>query len=132
MYGYRDSCIRTAYSNQIFYCPYSMYPLHCPFYDGYRPKAEEIQLQFQPPKTPPPTNTPKLSDLPNPNLTTVEFGAISPCIFKLTYLWLKNDESFWSHIIRVGNTSISAWRYQNEKWVPFNLDLKEIKNFTCS
>lgn len=133
MYGYRDHCVRVSYSSPVFYCPYSVYRLQCPFNNEYRPKAEEYQTQQQgPPKNPPPTYTPKLSDLPTPNLTTVSFGELSPCIFRMTYLWLKNGESFWSYIVRVGRTSISGWRYVGGQWLSFSLDLKEIKNFICS
>ena len=131
MYGYRDYSARTPY--KAFYCPYSMYLTECPFCYGYRPKAEEYQLQQQePPKNPPPSYTPKLSDLPEPNLTKVESGAISPCIYKYTYLWLKNGESYWSYIVRIGNISLSGWRYIGGRWISFSLDLKDLKNFVCS
>ena len=131
MYGYRDHCVRASYPT--LYCPYSEYPIPCPFCNQYRPKAEEYQLQQeQPPKNPPPSYTPKLSDLPNPNLTKVESGAISPCIYRYTYLWLKNGESYWSYIVRIGNTSLSGWRYIGGRWISFTLDLKDLRNFVCS
>ena len=133
MHGYRDHCIRRAYPDSAFYCPYSMYRLPCPFKDGYRPKIEEFPVHQQGlPKNPPPTYTPKLSDVAHPNLTEVKLREIAPCILKSTYLWLKNGASFWAHIGYVGRHSISGWKYTGGQWSHFHLRLNEIKNFICS
>lgn len=133
MHGYRDHCIRTFYPYATFYCPYSMYQLHCPFYYGYRQKVEEYPIQQQnPPKNPPPNYTPKLTDVAEPNLSAVEFGAISPCIFRMTYLWLKSGVSFWAYLVFINRTITSGWKYQNGQWVYFSVNLKQIKNYLCS
>jgi hypothetical protein len=133
LYGYRDHVIRPAYPVPVHYCPYSTYPLQCPFSNGLRQRIEEFPIQQQqPPKNPPPTYTPKLSDVAEPNLIIVEFGIISPCIFRYTYLWLKNGQSFWSYLVFISRTSASGWQYKGGQWVYFGVDLLNIKNFICS
>lgn len=63
MHGYRDHCIRKAYSSTPLYCPYSTYQLLCP-YCGYRQKAEEYPSQYQKRlQNSPPDYIPKMSTL---------------------------------------------------------------------
>ena len=124
---------RTDNQDGTIYCPVSLYQYPCPFYKGYRQRVEEYPVrQQEPPKNPPPDYTPKITDVAQPNLTSVEFGAISPCIFRMTYLWLKNGLSFWSYLVFINKTTVSGWRYENGQWLSFSADLKEIKNFICS
>ncbi|MDP4142989.1 MAG: hypothetical protein Q8936_00705 [Bacillota bacterium] len=133
MYGYRDPFIGSDCDDSSFYCPYRMYEFQCPLCTGKRQKVEEYPIQQQqPPKNPPPNYTPKLSDVPVPNLILVEFGAISPCIFKNTYIWLKNGESFWSYLTFISRNSVAGWRYINNRWVYFTTNLNQIKNYICS
>lgn len=124
---------KTPNSNSMFYCPYPMYQFRCPFNNQYRQKVEEYPIQQQAaPTSPPPNYTPKLANVPTPNLSTVEFGIINPCIFKYTYLWLKNGDEFWSYLVYISRTAIAGWRYQGGRWVYFTLDLSDLRNFTCS
>jgi hypothetical protein len=133
MSGHKNHCKKTGYSNETVYCPFSMYQHKCPYYDGYRQRVEEYPVrQQEPPKNPPPDYTPKIADIAQPNLTSIEFGAISPCIFRMTYLWLKNGLSFWSYLVFINKTIVSGWRYENRQWLSFSADLKEIKNYICS
>lgn len=133
MYDYMDDDINSMNCNSTNCCPYFMHQFQCPYNYGYRQKAEEYPLQQQgPPTKPPPSYTPKLSDVAAPSLTAVEFGSISPCIFRFTYLWLKNGKAFWSYLVFIGRTSISGWSFIGGQWVYFAIDLKEIKNFICS
>lgn len=127
MHGYRDHCIRKAYSSSPFYCPYSMYQILCP-YCGYRQKAEEYPAHHQKrPQNPPPNYIPKLPT----SVSSIESSVIYPCIHKYTYLWLKNGESFWAYIIYVGKRAVFGWRYKGGRWVQFHSHLRRIKNFTC-
>lgn len=133
MYDDMDDDIYSLNSDSMNYCPYLMRQLQCPFHYGYRHRIEEYQIQQQEaPKNPPPNYTPKLSDVVAPHLTVVEFGAITPCIYRYTYIWLKNGQSFWSYLVFIGKTSVSGWEYRSGKWAYFSVDLKAIKNFICS
>lgn len=133
MHGYRDHCIRAFFPNPQLYYPGSMNCFQFPYSQRYRQKIEEYPIQQQnSPKSPPPKYTPKLSDTAQPKLKAVEFKTISPCIFRMTYLWLKNGMSFWSYITFINRAAASGWRYENEQWIPFSVRLSEIKNYLCS
>jgi hypothetical protein len=127
MHGYRDHCIRKAYPSISLYCPYYIYQLLCP-YCGYRQKVEEYPAHHHKrPQNPPPNYIPNVPTL----VISIESSAMSPCVHKYTYLWLKNGESFWAYIVYVGKRAVSGWKYKGGRWVQFNLHLKQIKNFTC-
>jgi glucan-binding YG repeat protein len=133
MYDYRAEDKNELACNSISSCKYFTPKTKCPFCYGHRQRTEEYPIQQQgQPKNPPPSYTPKLSDVAEPNLTTVESGAITPCIFRFTYIWLKSGISFWSYLAFIGKTSISGWQYKAGQWVYFSVDLKNIKNFICS
>jgi hypothetical protein len=133
MYNYRAEDIDELHMASINNCQYFIPRPECPICYGHRQKVEEYPIQQQgPPKNPPPSYTPKLSDVAEPNLTIVEFGAITPCIFRYTYIWLKNGQSFWSYLAFIGRTSISGWQYKSGQWVYFTVDLNSIKNFICT
>lgn len=132
MKGYRTDGIGTAYSEETYYCPFSMQQFQCPYNYRYREEIKRYERQQQgPPKTPPPNFTPQLSDVPEASLMAVDSGAIAPCTFRFSYIWLKNGQSFWAYLVYVGKTSVSGWRYRGGNWVYFGIDLKEIKSFTC-
>lgn len=132
MSNYRNDDISYSYPNTIYYCPYITQQFQCPFNALYRQELEGSQRQQQgPPKTPPPSFTPQLSEAAEPSLLAVDPGAIAPCVNRFSYIWLKNGQSFWAYLIYVGRTSASGWRYQRGRWVYFGVDLKEIKNFIC-
>ena len=61
----------------------------------------------------------------------VDAGAILPCRFRFTYIWLNNGVSFWSYIVFVGRDSIAGWRYTGRRWVYFGIDLRSIRSFYC-
>lgn len=131
MYDYRDDGIGGVHPDAGYYCPYCRQQFQCPFNYGCERVVEEYFPQQGPPKTLPPNFTPKLSDVPEPSLMAVDYGAIAPCVNRFSYIWLSNGQSFWAYLVYVGRTSVSGWRYQGGRWVYFGLDLKEIKNFSC-
>lgn len=61
----------------------------------------------------------------------IDGGAIFPCRFRYTYIWLNNGRSFWSYIVFVGRDSIAGWRYTGRRWVYFGIDLRRIRSFYC-
>ena len=61
----------------------------------------------------------------------IDAGAIFPCRFRFTYIWLNNGRSFWSYIVFVGRNSIAGWRYTGRRWVYFGIDLRRIRSFYC-
>ncbi|GAA0182257.1 hypothetical protein SH2C18_46680 [Clostridium sediminicola] len=91
------------------------------------------RLQQGPPKTPPPNKTPQLSDSPDASLKAVDPGAIKPCVYRFSYIWLENGKSFWAYLVYVGKKSASGWRWnpRRRRWVYFGVDLNDIKSFVC-
>lgn len=61
----------------------------------------------------------------------VDPGAIMPCRFRFTYIWLRNGNSFWAYITYVGRTSIAGYRWNGRRWIYFGMDLRRIESFTC-
>jgi|GEM_PF-572288 len=84
------------------------------------------------PSTPPPGFTP-----PKPHIhggiapKAIDPGAIRPCRFRFSYIWLRNGNSFWAYITFVGRTSISGFRWNGRRWIFFGMDLRRIESFTC-
>lgn len=95
---------------------------------------ENFDRQKQgPPKTPPPDMAPQISDAPDVGLKAVDPGAIKPCVYRFSYIWLENGKSFWAYLVYVGKKSASGWRWnpKRRRWVYFGIDLDEIKSFIC-
>lgn len=80
-----------------------------------------------PPTSPPPSFTPQQQ------VTTfaVDPGGIRGCLFRFTYIWLRNGRSFWFFPTFVGRNSVSGWRWRNFRWVYYGTDLRRISSFQC-
>lgn len=114
------------------YCPYAAAQFQCPYRAFYWQGYEDYQrLPQGAPTAPPPNFTPQLASTSGQSLKAVDPGAIKPCVYTFSYIWLRNGQSFWAYLIYVGKTSASGWRYRNGRWQYFGIDLKEIKSFTC-
>jgi hypothetical protein len=68
---------------------------------------------------------------PQASLYAVDPGAIAGCLFRNTYVWLNDGESFWFFPIFVGRTSVAGFRWNGRFWMYFGLDLRRIRTFTC-
>ncbi|WP_420488672.1 transporter [Paenibacillus arenosi] len=79
----------------------------------------------QVPAAPPPPFVPQMSPL------AIDPGAISRCLFRNTYVWLRNGDSFWFFPTFVGRTSVSGFRFFRGRWMFFGVDLRQIVSFTC-
>jgi hypothetical protein len=80
------------------------------------------------PSTPPPSYTPQES----PQLFAVDPGAIRGCMFRFTYIWLNNGNSFWFYPTFVGRTSVAGFRWRGFRWEYFGIDLNRIRSFRCT
>ena len=61
----------------------------------------------------------------------VDPGAISLCLFRNTYIWLRNGSSFWYYPIFVGPRSVAGFRWNGRFWTIFGIDTRRIASFTC-
>ncbi|OPJ55755.1 hypothetical protein [Alkalithermobacter paradoxus] len=91
----------------------------------------------KPPKGPPPSFTPKKSSGsklklgPGPSPMAVDPGSIRFCLYKFTYIWLRDGRGFWTFLMYVGPRSVSGFRWQRNRWVFFGTDLRNIDSFFC-
>lgn len=83
-----------------------------------------------PPASPPPSFTPQLQQQ-SVSVMAVDPGAIRRCLFRYTYVWLRNGRSFWFYPTFVGRTSVAGWRWRNFRWVYYGTDLSRIRSFQC-
>ena len=58
-------------------------------------------------------------------------GAISLCLFRNTFIWLRNGSSFWYFPIFVGPRSVAGFRWNGLFWTIFGIDTRRIVSFTC-
>lgn len=68
---------------------------------------------------------------PTTSLYAVDPGAISRCVGKYTYVWLRNGDSFWFYPTFVGPTSVAGYRWYGVFWLNYGIDLRQITSFTC-
>lgn len=79
------------------------------------------------PTSPPPAFVPTQQ----PAAFAVDPGGIVRCLFRYTYVWLRNRQQFWFYPIFVGRRSIAGFRWNGFRWVYFGIDLRRIQSFTC-
>lgn len=88
------------------------------------------------PSGPPPSFTPSKAQASHsmhggPGLKAVDPGALRPCRFRFSYIWLTNGNAFWAYLTYIGRTSVSGYRWNGRRWVYFGIDLRRIDSFTC-
>ncbi|WP_218017018.1 hypothetical protein [Halalkalibacter krulwichiae] len=83
-----------------------------------------------PPSAPPPAFVPAQSQ--QAQAFAIDPGSIRRCLFRFTYVWLRNRQQFWYYPTFVGRRSISGFRWNGFRWVYFGVSLRQIESFTCS
>lgn len=92
----------------------------------------------RPPSTSAPTGPPP-SFVPQQQASTrggvgvfaVDPGAIRGCLYRFTYVWLRNGRSFWLWPTFVGRESIAGFRWNGRRWNYYGTDLDRISSFQC-
>jgi len=103
---------------------------------GFPPSQPIPQFPGGSPQHPPtaaPTAAPPhfIPQQPVPSLYAVDPGAISRCLYRNTYVWLRNGEHFWFYPTFVGRNSVSGFRWFGRFWAYYGIDLRRISTFTC-
>jgi len=81
------------------------------------------------PTAPPPQFTPQETQA---SAFAVDPGGIRRCLYRNTYVWLRNGNSFWFFPTFVGRNSVAGWRWRRRwGWVYFGIDLRQIRSFQC-
>ncbi|MGE7662137.1 hypothetical protein ACQKL6_10460 [Peribacillus sp. NPDC097197] len=83
-----------------------------------------------PPTVPPPSFIPQF---PNVGFFGIEAGAMRGCLYKNTYIWLRNGRSFWLYPTYVGRNTVAGyrWRPNQKRWAYYGTDEDEIQSFQC-
>jgi hypothetical protein len=102
-----------------------------PGFPGPGPSGAPQAPGFQQPTSPPPSFTPQMPLTATGQPLAVDPGAIRRCMFRFTYIWLRNGQQFWFFPIFVGPTSVAGFRWTGFSWVYFGVDLRFITSFTC-
>ena len=95
------------------------------------PQQGQGQGQSGPPSSPPPSFVPAQTQSQQVGTFAVDPGSIRFCLFRFTYIWLKNRQQFWYYPVFVGRQSISGFRWNGFMWVFFGVSLRQIESFTC-
>ncbi|WP_430235556.1 transporter [Priestia endophytica] len=82
----------------------------------------------QTPTAPPPSFTP-VQQTATP--FAVDPGAVSLCLFRNTFIWLRNGSSFWFFPVFVGPRSVAGFRWNGRFWSIFGVDTRQIVSFSC-
>ena len=82
-------------------------------------------------RTPPPSFVPAQTQSQQVSTFAVDPGSIRCCLFRFTYVWLRNRQQFWFYPIFVGRQSVSGFRWNGFMWVFFGVSLRQIESFTC-
>ncbi|WP_245208681.1 collagen-like protein [Gottfriedia endophytica] len=109
---------------------------------GFPPSQPSLPPTGFPPSQPlPPTSSPQQAPTaPPPSFVpqqasvtpfAVDPGAISGCLRRNTYVWLRDDEQFWFFPTFVGRNSVAGFRWNGRFWMFFGIDLRRISSFTC-
>lgn len=61
----------------------------------------------------------------------VDPGAISLCLFRNTFIFLSNGETFWYYPIFIGPSSVAGFRWNGRFWTVFGINTRRIISFTC-
>lgn len=93
------------------------------FMPPFGPQGQQQGPTSPPPQTPPPQ--------PMASTFAVDPGAISGCLFRMTYIWPKFGAPFWFFPTFVGRTSVSGFRWTGRRWVYSGFDLNNINSFSC-
>jgi hypothetical protein len=96
---------------------------------GFPPSFPGQGAEAGAPTTPPPSFVPAQTQ--QFGAFAVDPGSIRRCLFRFTYVWLRNFQQFWFYPIFVGRTSISGYRWTGNRWVFFGISLRQIESFTC-
>ncbi|RUQ30612.1 transporter [Peribacillus cavernae] len=109
-----------------------------PGYEGYPPPRPPFQggsgyggPQGGPPTSPPPSFVPQTAQ--QIGIQAVDPGALRGCLYRYTYVWLRNGRSFWFYPIFIGRNSVAGfrWRQNSRRWVYFGIDSDLIRSFQC-
>lgn len=89
----------------------------------------------QPPPGPPQGGPQPMGPPPNfsPPIPAWQDGhsGIRRCIYRNTYIWLNNGDSYWFFPTFVGFRSMAGFRWRGFGWIYHVVDLNRVRSFQC-
>ncbi len=82
----------------------------------------------QAPTAPPPPFIPQQATA---SPFAIDPGAIRLCLFRYTFIWLRNGEAFWFYPVFIGPRSVAGFRWNGRFWTIFGINTNRIISFTC-
>ena len=59
-------------------------------------------------------------------------SGLQNCIYRFTYMWLRNGDNFWFFLTTVGEERAYGFRFFGGRWNQYSIALREIVSFHCS
>ncbi|ARU60131.1 hypothetical protein CBW65_02950 [Tumebacillus avium] len=85
------------------------------------------------PTTPPPNFIPqKPLTVGGPQQLAVSAPSLRPCLFRFTYVWLRNGNAFWFYPVFLDRRTVAGFRWNGFSWAYVGLDLRRIEFFQCT
>ena len=90
-------------------------------------------MTSDPPNTPPPSFIPLKSQSQVLPMTAlgIDDTLLKRCVSKKTYIWFRDNISFWVWITFIGGGHAIGWRWGGLYWIYFEVDLRKIDSFIC-
>lgn len=54
------------------------------------------------------------------------------CLYRFTYMWLRNGDNFWFFLTAVGESRVYGYRFFGGRWNNYSIALGQIVSFNCS
>ncbi|MBC8060519.1 MAG: hypothetical protein H7Y18_07625 [Clostridiaceae bacterium] len=94
----------------------------------------EFRQKPKAPSVPPPSKKPSKPSKPSAGLFLLSSGeAVTPCLHKLTYVWLTSGSEGWMYPIYTDSTTVGGymWNEFSRRYFYITIDAKNIDVVTC-
>lgn len=59
------------------------------------------------------------------------FRSFRSCLFRNTYVWLRNGNSFWFYPVFIQPGGVAGYRWTGNRWRFYGLDTRRVDFFEC-
>nr|WP_084567909.1 transporter [Brevibacillus panacihumi] len=105
------------------------YPGYPPGSGGYPPGSPG---GFPPPPGPPPGRAPSSPGYRGGGgPRRIGPWSFQGCLYRYTFIWLHNGRTFWFYPFRIGRNTVYGYRWRNNRWDYYELNVNRVAYFTC-
>jgi hypothetical protein len=124
----------TIFRKKVWPMYYNYYPYEEDFDQYYDYDRQYPQGYFGPPVGGPPVGTP-IAPPPafSPPIPAWQQGpsGMRYCLFRNTYIWLRNGNSFWFFPTFVGRNIINGYRWRRSGWTFHVINPNNVRSYQC-